>query len=122
MNESMFLEVPYGNVIGKWVTYWGSNKSWHGKDFKIVDQGKDKHTANRIAFMVPGAADPVWRTLGPSFGEPFSKVEQEAAAQAIDDLLFNPHAETKRTIDNEIKRLKARIAELEATRKVLDTL
>ena len=122
MNESMFLEVPYGNVIGKWVTYWGSNQGWYGKDFKIIDQGKERDTANRIALMVPGESKPVWRTLGASFGVPFDKPEQNEVARAIDDLLFNPHAETKRTIDNEIKRLKDRIAELETARKVLDTL
>lgn len=72
MNKSI-LEAPYGNVIGMWVTYWGSRDAWYGKDFLIVDQGKDKSTSNRIAFMVPGVSDPVWRTLGPSFGDPFSK-------------------------------------------------
>ena len=121
MNESLYVGIPYGNVVGKWITYWGTESAWRGQDFKIVAQGENGNS-NRIAFLAPGHSEPVWRTLGASFSAPFDKPEQNEIAQAIDDMLFNPYAEAKRTIDNEITRLTARIEELKAAKKVLDSL
>jgi hypothetical protein len=110
------------NLVGKWVTYWGSTDEWHGKEFQIIDQGKEVGS-RKIAFLPFGSPQPVWRTLGSSFSEPYDKVvDNTAAISAINDMLFNPHAETKRVIDTEIDRLRARIAELESAKKVLDTL
>lgn len=120
-----FSRIQHENVVGKWVTYWGTEESWCGKDFQIVAQETNPigYLTNRISFMVPGKDAPVWRTLGPSFSEPFDKPATNATTvAAIDDLLFNPHGETIRTIDNEITRLKARIEELTTAKKVLQSL
>jgi hypothetical protein len=118
MNESLFLEAPYGNLVGKWVTYWGSETAWRGQDFLIIAQGENSNT-NRIAFYADGQVQ--WRTLGASFSEPFDKNATQAVSTAVDDFL-NPHESTKVVVRNELKRLEDRIAELKATLKVLDSL
>ena len=105
----------YENVIGKFVTYFGNDETWYGKSFEIIDQGKDKYTAKRIAFMVPGKSVPVWRTLGPSFSKPFDVLDD--AAPKVD----NPHQAAMEAIFDEVKRLEERIAELKLSLKVLNS-
>ena len=126
MNESL---------IGKWVTYYGSTDKWYGNTYQIIDEGKEavRFGGKRIAFMPEGTSKPVWRTLGNSFSIPFTKNEVTVpvkTAVAGDDENFDkalgdfltPYAGAINDLDVEIERLKTRIAELEAAKKVLASL
>lgn len=107
---------PKDNLIGKWVTYYGSEADWRNMDFQIIDQGWD---SNRIAFYAPNGMK-VWRMLGSSFSDPFDKVKPMTTARAEE--ILNPTAKTVETIDAEIARLEAKIKDLRMARQVIADL
>lgn len=112
----IFTEAPYGNLVGKWVTYWGSEPTWYGRDFLIIDQGKDDE--KKIAFLIDGEVK--WRTIGASFSDPFDKSDV-STTKAVSNFL-NPHDDAITTIDNEIARLTAEIERLKIAKDVLKKL
>lgn len=129
----MLRKIPE-NMVGMWVTYYGSTDEWWGKDFQIIDHSKASSNAPiRIAFMVPGKSEPVWRTLGNSFSSVFTKRGKDMSpttfanpddddfSQAVTDFL-EPHKSSIEALDAEAARLRERLAEIETARKVLKSL
>lgn len=109
-------EAPYGPLTGKWITYWGTEPTWYGQDFLIIDQGKDNE--KKIAFLADGKIQ--WRTIGASFSEPFDKTDN-SSTQAVSNFL-NPHEQSKSDIKAEITRLEEKLTELKTALKVLNSL
>jgi hypothetical protein len=106
------------SLVGKWVRYYGSDYRYYGEQFEIIDQGMGGN-AKRIRVNFPDG--PQWKTLGESFSKPFDMANETKVSPAS-DVLFNPHAEAIRVIDNELTRLQERIEQLKTAKKVLQSL